>query len=161
MSEAKNRLESSRARLRLAMSPSLVKEAPRLTHSPSGSVLQRVLELPAIGSVIESLSEWWSHHPLRPVAQVASEASTAVVKPLAQHNPIALVVAAAAVGACLVWSRPWRWMFRSALFAGLVPQLASRIVSRLPLESWIAMFSAAINRSTSSTSRQATRTPRV
>lgn len=161
MSDAMKRLEGSRARLRLAMAPPVVPDVPRLTDSPSDSVFHRVLEFPAVESVIESVSAWWSHHPLRPVAQVANEASAAVVRPLAQRNPFVLVLAAAAVGAVLTWSRPWRWIFRSALFAGLAPQLATRIVSRLPLESWMSMLSAALSRPTATAGRQATRTTRL
>ncbi len=97
-----------------------------------------------ISAVAESVEAWWANHPLRPVAGVAVEASDAVIQPLAQRHPLALVGVAALAGASLVWSRPWRWALRSALFAGLLPQLASRVVSSLPIESWINMVSSAL-----------------
>lgn len=109
------------------------------------SLLRRVSALPLVNAVIESVTSWWSHHPMRPVAHIANEASNAVVKPIAQRNPWSLVLAAGVVGAGLAWTRPWRWLFRSALFAGLVPQLAARIASSLPIESWMSMVGASLS----------------
>lgn len=142
MSDALARVEASRARLRLAMSPPA---APLPGTAKSSSWVDRLTDWPAVRAVIESVESWWGHHPLRPVAQVALEASGAVVKPLAQRNPLMLVLTAAAIGAALAWGRPWRWIFRSALFAGLIPQLASRVVSNLPVESWMAMVGSALS----------------
>jgi len=145
VSEATDRIEASRARLKLAMSP-----PPPALESGAGpqaqSWLHRLTDLPLVSAVIESVTSWWSHHPLRPVVSVANEASNAVVKPLADRNPLTLVLVAAVVGAGLAWTRPWRWIFRSALFAGLVPQLASRVVSSLPIESWMTMAGASLSR---------------
>ncbi|MBC8056365.1 MAG: hypothetical protein H7Y61_07280 [Rhizobiales bacterium] len=144
MSEALRKVEASRQRLRAAMAP-----PPQSVHEPaakSNSAAQRLLALPIVGAVVDSVTAWWSQHPLRPMAQVANEASTAVMKPLAKRNPFTVVLVAGALGAGLAWTRPWRWMFRSALFAGLVPQLASRVVSSLPIESWMSMVGAAMAR---------------
>jgi hypothetical protein len=145
MSGAVDRVEASRARLKLAMSP-----PPPAADDRAGlhaqPWLHRLTDLPLVSAVIESVTAWWSHHPLRPVVNVANEASNAVVKPLAQRNPLTLVLVAGVIGAGLAWSRPWRWIFRSALFAGLVPQLASRIVSSLPIESWMTMAGASMSR---------------
>jgi hypothetical protein len=137
MSDAVERLELSRARLRAAMlpPPALTSERP----ARSGSWFERIAELPTVRAVVESLESWWNHHPLRPVSHVAGEASQAIVKPFAARHPWTLVLTAAGVGATLAWARPWRWVFRSAVFAGLVPQLASRVASSLPIESWMAM----------------------
>ncbi|MES3012420.1 MAG: hypothetical protein V4750_01660 [Pseudomonadota bacterium] len=145
MSEAIDRIETSRARLKLAMSPP-PPAADQRTRAPAQPWLHRLTDLPLVSAVIESVTAWWSHHPLRPVAQVANEASSAVVRPLAQRNPLTLVLVAGVIGAGLAWTRPWRWIFRSALFAGLVPQLASRVVSSLPIESWMTMAGASMAR---------------
>lgn len=141
MSDAALHIEMTRERLRRAMLPAPVEEAPPGTAPP---LFDRVKHFPVIGVVLEALDGWWSNHPLRPVAQVAVEASNAVVQPLAKRNPLILVMGAAAVGAALVWSRPWRWLFGSALFAGLVPQVATRVVSNLPIESWMTMLGTAL-----------------
>lgn len=136
------RIELSRARLRQAMLP-----APALPAdgSPAAPLawLERLKDQPAIAIVIDTLRSWWSRHPMRAVVHVASEATNAVAKPIAQHNPIALVAVAGLAGALLAWSRPWRWALKPALFAGLMPQLISRVVANLPLESWLAVFTSA------------------
>ena len=145
MSAATDRIEASRARLKLAMLPPLRAPGQRAS-AHADSWLHRLTDLPLVAAVIESVTEWWSHHPLRPAALVANEASNAVIAPIAQRNPLTLVLVAAAIGAGLAWTRPWRWVFGSALFAGLVPQFASRVVSSLPIESWMSMVGAAIAR---------------
>ncbi len=145
MSEATGRIEASRARLLSAMSPPPPTPADH-AGAHAQPWLHRLADLPLVSAVIESVTAWWSQHPLRSVAQVANEASTAVFKPLAQRNPLALVLLAGTIGAGLAWARPWRWIFRSALFAGLVPQLASRVVSSLPIESWMTMAGASLSR---------------
>jgi hypothetical protein len=143
MSEAVSRIEASRARLRSALfpPPESPKEAPESTRS----WWSRMTRIKTISAVAESVEAWWANHPLRPVAGVAAEASDAVIQPLAERHPLALVGIAALAGASLVWSRPWRWALRSALFAGLLPQLASRVVSSLPIESWINVLSSALS----------------
>ncbi len=142
MSAAVIRVEASRARLRLAMLPPLpdAKSAAKST----GSWWSRISSTETIGAVLDSVQSWWANHPLRPVASVAVEASDAVIQPLAKRHPLALVGVAALAGAGLMWSRPWRWAFRSVLFAGLLPQLTSRVVSSLPIESWINMITSAL-----------------
>ena len=136
------RVEASRARLRLAMMPEVPPaEATRAAHS----LRARLLNIPVIGGVVASVQTWWSSHPYRPAAQVASEATHAVVNPIARRHPYALVLAAAIFGAGLAWTRPWRWIFRSALFAGLLPQLATKAVTSLPIDSWLKVFGTAMS----------------
>ena len=142
MSEAAIHIEMTRERLRRAMLPAPAPE--EAAPDEAQPLFDRIKHFPVIGVVLEALDGWWSNHPLRPVAQVAIEASNAVVQPLAKRSPLVLVIGAAAVGAALVWSRPWRWLFGSALFAGLVPQVATRVVSNLPIESWMTMLGAAL-----------------
>lgn len=144
MSAAIDRIEASRARLKLAMLPAAASAGRGNAHADSW--LHKLTDLPLVEAVIESVKSWWSQHPLRPVALVASEASNAVIAPVAQRNPLTLMLVAAAMGAGLVWARPWRWILGSALFAGLVPQLASRVASSLPIESWMSMAGAACSR---------------
>lgn len=132
------RIELSRARLRSAMQP-----PPALPASEPSGVLawfERLKDQPSIAVIIDALQSWWSRHPLRPLVQMATEATNAVARPIAAHNPVALVVAAGLFGIVFAWSRPWRWALKPALFAGLLPQLVSRVVSNLPLESWLAAF---------------------
>lgn len=138
---AVERLEVSRARLRIAMLPPTALPS----HAPATGALawlERLKHQPTVAIVIDTLQSWWSRHPLRAAVHVASEAGNAVARPIAQHNPIALVLVAGVAGAVLAWSRPWRWALKPALFAGLMPQLISRVVANLPLESWLAVFAS-------------------
>ena len=135
------RIELSRARLRHAMLPPPA--VPAAGDPPAALAwLERLKAQPAIAIVIDTLRVWWLHQPMRAVVHVASEATNAVAKPIAQHNPMALVLLAAVAGALFAWSRPWRWALKPALFAGLMPQLVSRVVANLPLESWLAVFTS-------------------
>lgn len=81
------------------------------------------------GLATHAMHQWWAHHPLRLVTDVTADAAKALVQPLAQRHPVALVAGAAAVGAFLVWSQPWRWLLTPALVAGLLPKVISHVVS--------------------------------
>lgn len=134
---ARERIEATRARLRSAMlpPPAAPKREPRTgLHAQ----LERLKELPGIAVIVDTLQSWWQQTPLRPLAEIASRATSAMARPVAQQNPVALVVVAGLFGAVFVWSRPWRWALKSALLAGLMPQLAARLFAHLPLESWLA-----------------------
>ena len=146
---ASERIDFSRARLRAAMSPPPAPAAD--ADAGKTSWTQRLKQLPVISLVFESLDAWWTNHPLHAAAQVAAEASSAVVRPVARRHPFALVFVAGAVGALLVWSRPWRWALRPALLAGLAPQFASRVVKNLPIESWMTLLGAALAQPAAST----------
>jgi len=137
---ATERLELSRTRLQLALSPA----QPEQRASDSRHRLNSGPEVTLVRAVKASLDEWWARSMLRPVGQVAYGAASAVVHPLAQRHPFAVVLCAAAAGATLVWSRPWRWVFGSAVFAGFVPQLAWRLLSKVPAASWTTLATALI-----------------
>lgn len=79
-------------------------------------------------------------NPLRVAGMVVAEAAKAVLQPIAKRHPLGLVVGALLLGGLLAWSRPWRWFLEPALFAGLLPQLVSKAVAQLPLESWLAVL---------------------
>jgi hypothetical protein len=69
------------------------------------------------------------------VLRVAESAGNESLRPIAQSNPLALVGVAAASGALLMWIKPWRSLAGSALLAGMLPQLGSRLVSQIPIAS--------------------------
>lgn len=145
---ALDRVRASRERLRLAMTP-----PPRSRPDSAGAanswidaLTAKLRELPVVGAVVESVQAWWAAHPARPATRVAGEAVRAAVQPVARHHPWLLVLASFLGGALLIRARPWTLIFRSAIFAGLLPQLATRALTRMPLDSWLAMLNASLSR---------------
>ncbi|MGZ5154893.1 MAG: hypothetical protein ACXWCV_01910 [Caldimonas sp.] len=146
--DAAARLATSRGRLRAALME-IAHPAPRpslLADLGLGNfkeqILDRLKALPGAALVLESLEHWWAEHPLHAAGVIAEEAARRLITPLAQKNPYAVVIGAGVVGALFALSRPWRWLIRPALFVGLVPQLASQALKRMPIESWLQMASS-------------------
>lgn len=83
------------------------------------------------GIVREVIGEWWAEHPLHASATLAFKASRTAIVPLVRRHPAAVLSGAAVVGAMIVWARPWRWLLRPALVAGIASQLAARAIARM------------------------------
>ena len=161
---AADRLALSRSRLRSAMMD--ISHPPKRAPLMSGAagnfiaqLLSRLKTLPGAAIVVESIDSWWQQHPLRTVAVVADEATRAFVKPIAQRSPKTLIVGAAAAGALFALTRPWRWLLRPALFVGLVPQLASHAMKRMPMDSWVKMLASMLGRKVADASSAKSRPP--
>jgi hypothetical protein len=145
---AAERLAESRERLRQWMERGDGRhEARRRTAAAEAegvapSAWDRLRGLPVIGVVIDAASAWWSNHPLQPAASLAQGVVRDSVGPLARRRPLMMVAAAFAIGGALVWLRPWRWLVRPALFAGLVSQIATRALTQMPWESMLGAFTS-------------------
>jgi len=83
------------------------------------------------GIVREVIGEWWAEHPLHASATLAFKASRTAIVPLVRRHPAAVLGGAAVAGAVIVWARPWRWLLRPALVAGVASQLAARAIARM------------------------------
>lgn len=101
-------------------------------------LLDALMAIPGAPIVVEAVQGWWSQHPLHLASLVAGDATRTFLRPLARRNPFVLVAGAVAVGGLIFWFKPWRGFLRPALLAGLLPQIVSRAVAHVPIESWIS-----------------------
>lgn len=140
---AAQRLAESRERLRLHMAQGDGRhEARRRTAAAradgtSSSGIDRLRAMPVVGVVIDAVSAWWANHPLRPTASLAEGVVRDAVAPLARKHPVTVLAAAFVVGGAIVWLKPWRFLGKSALFAGLMTQIVSRAITHMPWESML------------------------
>ena len=139
------RLERSRERLRHVLAPPPRPAADASASGSGKSWEQRLRDIPGLAVAIDVVKVWWQQHPLHAASIVAAEVGRATLRPAANRHPLALVALAMVAGAALAWARPWRWALRSALFAGLLPQVTSRVVSSLPIEAWLKVLGTFIN----------------
>ncbi len=127
---AAQRLVHTRERMRVALRG--ISASPGAAAHSSTHWLESLKALAGAGLVIEALSQWWAGHPLRVTGQGIASAAMAVIQPLAQRHPFALVLGALAVGGVLAWSRPWRWALGSGVLVRLLPQLLSSVFQPRP-----------------------------
>ena len=156
VTSASERLADSRQRLRIALLQSV--SGNRVSDMlPSGSSPQWVEQLkgmPVIGSAVRSLDAWWAQTPLNAASTTVFYSANTVARPIAARHPFYVVMVAALAGAVLARSRPWRWILKPALFAGLAMRLSSNLVTRVPLQSWITLLTALTQRASTSQTAQ-------
>jgi len=155
---AADRLTESRKRLRSAMMD--IAHPPKRQFATgqglsqmADHLLSRVKAVPGAALVIQSVESWWGQHPLRTAGMVAGEASRTLVSPIARRNPGLLLVGATLAGALFMLMKPWRWLLSPALFVGLVPQIASQAMKRMPKDYWLQIISSLAARSRSGSTR--------
>jgi hypothetical protein len=117
------RLAQSRERLRQALSGATSASGASSSPGRPAAWWQGLAALPGAGIAIDAVQQWWARHPLRATTQIAFSAARGAVQPIAQHHPWALVLGAGLIGGLLAWRRPWSWVLKPALFAGLAQQL--------------------------------------
>ena len=133
------RLALSRERLRIAMAhPSTTPQGPGPTRPGTGLLDLLKSAIPGASLLIDTLSAWWERHPLHTTGLLAGGLAQSVLRPLAQRHPLAMVAGAVALGAVLVFSRPWRWAFKPPMLSALGPALLSSLLASATVQSWIA-----------------------
>lgn len=147
VASAVERLALSRERLRRAMMPTPSEREGGHTRGDgiggwAALLVDRITAIPGARVLIEAVRTWWSQHPLHAAGLVAAEASRKLAAPIAERNPLTLVFGALLFGAVLALTRPWRWLLRPALFAGLLPALVASVMRELPVDSWLKIFAA-------------------
>ena len=160
---ATERLNQSRHLLRECMQAinAAASDMPANSHRPRSTWLVTLTAIPVLGPVIESVSAWWAQHPLRVVASVFASSTATAAKPMTQTRPWSVLLMAVAIGGLLAWTRPWRFAWlRRAVYAGVLPQLVSTVMSRLPTEGWLDIVNSLLRRpgATSSASQTTTST---
>ena len=152
---ATERLQQSRQRMRdqmLALKASSAQaQATRQRSDQSSALLATLTALPVLGPLIHSAVSWWADHPLHAVADlfIRSNASATgpIKQPLTQRHPWALLLGAVAVGALLMWARPWRFgLLRRAVYAGVVPQMINSLLSRVSSDGLLDIVKSALGR---------------
>jgi hypothetical protein len=124
------RLSRSREQLRLSLnetSPASGDGNRRRDRSATRTWVDALL--PGVAGLVR---HWWSGHPLRAAAGMAAGVATLALRPLAARHPWGLVAGAVVLGGLLAWTRPWRWPLKSALWAGLLPQLMLALLKATP-----------------------------
>lgn len=123
------RLASSRERLRAAMQSGAT--ASTAGDAKAQDWTAALKEVPGAGLLLGALRGWWARHPLQVIGALALDAARALVQPIAKRHPVGLVLGAVVAGGLLAWTRPWRWVFTSAVLAGLLPQLAAKVLAQI------------------------------
>ncbi len=67
---------------------------------------------------------------LKQALDFASDTIEPLIKPIAEKNPVLLVVGAALLGGCVAAMKPWRWPVAS-VFAALLPALGPALLPGL------------------------------
>ena len=136
MNDASAELRQIQARLsrtRLALVTQMRRHAPASrdggTMDPAGS------EGVGLAAV---LRRWWQEHPVR----LALDVGVPVLQTFARAYPLPVMAACVAVGAAVVWLRPWRLLPLSALLMATVRSV--------PLSDLLAAWRAQAERSAGS-----------
>jgi len=131
--DATERLSRSRQMMRDQMLDLKASRAQAQTSesTPQGALLDTLTALPVLGPLVESAVTWWAEHPLRAVADLFGRPDPTADESLTQRHPWAMLLGAAAIGALLMWTRPWRFaLLRRAVCASLLPRMVTQLLSR-------------------------------
>ncbi len=145
-----DRLNLSRARIRQNMDETMRLQSisrQRKASAAGAHWLDGLKSIPGGSLLIDAVDLWWSKQPLRGMAKAAAGGVKAVLQPVAQRHPLALVACAFALGGVIALSRPWRWVSKSIVLTGLLTPLLSKVVSSMPSGIWVEAFNSWVRKS--------------
>ena len=167
---ATERLKFSRQKMRdqmLALNASSAQaQAAKQGPGHSSALMATLTALPVIGPLIHSAASWWADHPLHAVADLFTPRKDAAAEPasqtLTQRHPWAMLVSAAAIGALLMWARPWRYaLLRRAVYSGVLPQVFTSLLSRVSTDGLLDLANSMLRRPAAASARNASTPPAV
>jgi hypothetical protein len=121
--------------------------SPHAANTVGWSWLEKLQSEPGTRVMLDALRLWWQQYPLRTVGTQVAQSVRNVLTPIAQRNPLGLVVAAFAVGGLLTLAKPWRWISVPAVLAGALPQVLAKMAAQVPPSSWFDGLDALLRRS--------------
>jgi hypothetical protein len=139
--DPQTRLAVSRSRLRLELQAWQRDQEPA-PNSAEPSWLDGLRAEPGTRVLLDALHLWWAQQPWHHTTAALAASVSQLLRPLAQRNPLLLVLGAAALGSAVVWLKPWRWLSFSAIAAGLLPQLLPKLLALLRPLSWVDMLNS-------------------
>lgn len=142
---ALSRIEASRAVLRRTLvpeadPPDAAGAAPRRLRALLRYVRRRWAHSILAGAAVEGLQQWWLRHPWRPPAEAAIGEIERTAGPVLRRHPLAAVALAAALGAVVAATRPWRWPLVAAHLTPLPRRAGRWLTSRLAepaVQAWL------------------------
>lgn len=148
---ATERLQQSRQLMRdqmLALNASSAQaHAKNHGSGQTSKWLSSLVALPMLGPLLNTAMTWWAEHPLHAVVELFSRPSASHTEApktaITRRHPWAMLLSAAALGALLMWARPWRFaLLRRAVYAGLVPQMVTTLLARVSTEGLLDFVSS-------------------
>jgi hypothetical protein len=137
------RLALSRNRLSLALHQMQAKKHEAAAqHSENPAWWEALRAEPGTRLLLDTLTAWWVQQPWHQATALLAASAKQLLRPLAQRNPLALVLAATAVGGAMVLLKPWRWLSVPTLAAGLLPPLMVRMFHHLQPLTWAQVLSS-------------------
>lgn len=131
-------IQARLARTRLALVTQMRRHAPA---SRDGGTMDSAGGSEGVG-LAAVLRRWWQEHPVR----LALDVGVPVLQTFARAYPLPVMAACVAVGAAVVWLRPWRLLPLSALLMATARSV--------PLGDLLAAWRAQAERSASSQEHQ-------
>jgi hypothetical protein len=146
--QAVERLVRSRAALCSVLTPKRRSSAagiegmlPRIVGLFWRRARRKLADIPMASVAMDSVQNWWVHHPWRPTVETVAEALHGTVTMVVRSRPALSIGVAAGLGALLMTTRIWRWnplVKRIRHFPSTAVNWLFREITHLPLQTLLA-----------------------